>query len=170
MASSLLTRHESLMDQLLLPSQATNLSASLSQQKKSIVLIGGCFDIIHPGHIAFLQKAKEAGDVLVLLLESDEAVTTRKGEGRPVNTEKIRAQNLLEGTPVDYIISLPFPFENNDYDELVSSIKPAIIATTKGDPYLVHKKRQAEMTGAKVVEVINRLPDHSTTGIINKSL
>ena len=168
MASSLFTRHESLMDQLLLPTQAANLSAFLTQQNKSVVLVGGCFDIIHPGHLAFLEKAKKEGDVLILLLESDQAVTSRKGEGRPVNTEQIRAKNLLERTPVDYIIFLPFPFENNDYDELVSSLKPAIIATTKGDPYLVHKKRQAEMTGAKVVEVIDRLPDHSTTAIITK--
>jgi rfaE bifunctional protein nucleotidyltransferase chain/domain len=135
-------------------------------RNKTIVLVGGCFDILHPGHIAFLTAAKKIGDILILLLESDQAVTKRKGKGRPINNAAIRSQNLLKQTPVDIIIKLSFPFKDADYDSLVSAIKPAIIATTKGDPFLSHKIRQAEKNDAQVVEVIERLGDHSTTNSI----
>ena len=155
------------MDNILTPDKVKELSASLKIEHQSIVLVGGCFYILHPGHIAFLGNAKAYGDHLILLLESDESVRRRKGEKRPINTSYKRAKILLEKTSVDTIIQLPFPFVDRDYDKLVSSLKPAIIATTKGDPYIHHKIRQGELIGAKVVEVINRLPEHSTTNILN---
>ncbi|MEK7605173.1 MAG: adenylyltransferase/cytidyltransferase family protein [Patescibacteria group bacterium] len=136
-------------------------------EDKTIVLVGGCFDVLHPGHRSFLKAAEGQGDSLVVLLESDEAVSKRKGPKRPVNTQLTRAQNLLSSTPTGLVILLPFPFEDNDYDQLVTSIKPAIIATTKGDPSIHHKIRQAKKIGAQVVEVIDRLPNHSTTQLIN---
>ena len=76
-------------------------------------------------------------------------------------------RTFLSSTPTGLVILLPFPFEDNDYDQLVTSIKPAIIATTKGDPSIHHKIRQAKKIGAQVVEVIDRLPNHSTTQLIN---
>jgi len=139
-------------------------------QNKKLVVVGGCFDILHPGHIAFLKKAKELGDTLIVFLESNEAVTLRKGKGRPINQIMYRAQELIDKTSVDLVILLSFPFADHDYDSLVSSLKPAIIATTKGDPFLSHKIRQANDVGAKVVEVIDRITDHSTTAIIKKTL
>ena len=59
-----------------------------------IVLVGGCFDILHLGHVVFLEKAKKEGDVLVVLLESDEKVRFLKGKGRPVHTQSERAEIL----------------------------------------------------------------------------
>lgn len=134
---------------------------------KSIVLVGGCFDVLHPGHHNFLKAAEEKGDLLVVLLESDSAVARRKGAKRPINTQLTRAENLLSSTPSTLVILLPFPFKDMDYDQLVTSIKPAIIATTKGDQFIHHKIRQAKKIGAQVVEVINRLPKYSTTQLIN---
>jgi len=129
----------------------------------SIVLVGGCFDILHPGHLAFLNEAKKLGSILVVLLESDESVKKRKGNDRPINKSSIRAKNLLEQTPTNIVITLPFPFEDKDYDNLVTEIKPAIIATTKGDPYINHKLRQVQKIDAELIEVIERLSGHSTT-------
>lgn len=129
----------------------------------SLVLVGGCFDILHPGHIAFLTEAKKLGDILLVLLESDQAVAKRKGERRPINKSSIRTKNLLQQTPTNIVITLPFPFEDKDYDNLVTQIKPAIIATTKGDPYINHKLRQAQIIDAELIEVIERIKDHSTT-------
>lgn len=149
--------------------QAITKAQSLSAMDQ-LVLVGGCFDILHPGHITFLKKAKALGNHLIVLLESDQAVTKRKGQDRPINSAQSRAEALLEKTPSDSIIILPFPFNDSDYDELVSSLKPAIIATTKGDPYLHHKIRQAERVGGQVVEVIDRIPEHSTTAIITKGI
>jgi len=135
------------------------------EDKKTLVLVGGCFDILHPGHIAFLIEAKKYG-TLVILLESDKSIKKRKGDNRPVNTMSVRANNLLTKTQANIVIQLPFPFTDHDYDELVTKIKPAIIATTKGDPDIHHKKRQANLINSKVIEVIARLADHSTTNIL----
>ncbi|CAN5199889.1 D-glycero-beta-D-manno-heptose 1-phosphate adenylyltransferase [soil metagenome] len=137
---------------------------------KKIVVVGGCFDILHPGHVAFLVEAKKLGEILIVFLESDKAVRMRKGEERPKNTSDIRATILLEKTLVDDVIILPFPFTDHDYDSLVTSLKPAIIATTEGDPYISHKIRQGRLIGAEVKEVINRLPDYSTTDLIKETI
>lgn len=169
MAGCLPKGNESIMANIFTLDQATTKTQPLLAMHR-LVLVGGCFDILHPGHIAFLKKAKALGDHLIILLESDQAVTKRKGQDRPINSAKHRAEALLKETPADTIIILPFPFNDADYDKLVSSLKPAIIATTKGDPYLHHKIRQAERVDGQVVEVIGRIPEHSTTAIITKGI
>ncbi len=135
---------------------------------KKIVLTGGCFDLLHRGHLLFLEKAKLEGDYLIVLLESDNSIKIRKGQTRPIETQKKRAENLLKQSSVDLIILLPERVSDSDYDNLVSEIKPAIIATTKKDPSRFHKERQAQLVGAKVIDVIERLPQYSTTKKINE--
>ena len=134
------------------------------------VLAGGCFDLLHPGHLSFLKKAKEQGDLLFLLLESDDMIKKSKGNNRPHQDQQIRAENLAQTQIVDYVILLPEEMDNNEYDKLVSLIKPAIIATTKGDPYRYHKERQALLVGGKVVDVIDRISNFSTSQSTNKTL
>ncbi|HVZ59093.1 MAG TPA: adenylyltransferase/cytidyltransferase family protein [Patescibacteria group bacterium] len=158
------------MENIISDKQLKKLAPQLHTNYARLVLVGGCFDLIHQGHLQFLTKAREAGDALVLLLESDKAVTKRKGESRPIHTQIQRAKTLLATSLVDTIILLPYPFEDKDYDRLVMTIKPAIIATTKGDPFLHHKERQADLIGAKVVEVIDRLPHYSTTQLIKNKV
>ena len=74
--------------------------------KEGVVLAGGCFDIIHLAHIKFLKLAKEKGQFLALLLESDENIKQMKGKDRPVNNQITRAENLSKLGFVDYIILL----------------------------------------------------------------
>lgn len=145
--------------------QALQLVKQFRNQGKKIVLAGGCFDIIHVGHIRFLEKAKEQGDVLFLFLESDEAIKKYKGVTRPVNTQSDRATVLSALTSVDYIIPLSGILSDEEYDRLILAIKPAIIATTKADPYRLHKERQAELSDAKVMDVTDFLQNQSTTHI-----
>ncbi|HSX40979.1 MAG TPA: adenylyltransferase/cytidyltransferase family protein [Candidatus Saccharimonadales bacterium] len=128
-----------------------------------IILVGGCFDILHIGHIRFLQEAKKLADILVLLLESDASVKKTKGENRPINTQKDRAMLLAQLCIVDYVVLLPFLKADADYDKIVSTIGPSVIATTKGDPYAMHKKRQAEILKSKLVFVTDRIPNASST-------
>ncbi len=136
-------------------------------KEKKVVVVGGCFDILHRGHIAFLQAAKKQGDVLFVLLESDAFVKAKKGENRPINTQGVRATILSNLRFVDYIVLLDKILQDNDYDDLVLWLKPAIIATTKGDPSKKHKERQAKLLGkAQVVFVIDRLPQQSTTQLV----
>src|SRR5690242_17853567 len=106
---------------------------------QTIVLAGGCFDILHPGHIAFLSHAKAAGDTLIVMVEHDATIKERKGHGKPVNTQEIRGAILAALNSVDYVLLLPPLMTNDAYDKVVLMVKPAIIATTKGDPSINHK-------------------------------
>lgn len=139
------------------------IAQKLIKEGKIIVLAGGCFDLLHEGHRSFLQKAKEQGDILIVMLESDLAIKTQKGKNRPVEQQSMRAQKLANLPYVDVVIMLDGILTDEDYDSLVTSLKPAIIATTKGDPYRYHKDRQAAKIGAQVKEVIKRIEEFSTT-------
>lgn len=132
----------------------------------SIVLVGGCFDILHAGHKEFLKNAKKLGNVLLVLLESDESVKKRKGENRPVNTQNARATILTALESVDYVIPIPTFKHDQDYYKLTKLLEPAIIAVTENDPLLKVKQDQAKMVGGKVVEVIERIPNKSTTQLV----
>ena len=134
-----------------------------------IDLVGGCFDVLHPAHIEFLKRAKQQGSTLVLLLESDENIKKIKGNNRPLNNQLVRAENLSKLNIVDYIILLNMPDSSHYYYNLVKSIHPDIIAVTSNDPLLSIKKEQAEMVGGKVVVVMKRDENYSTTKMIEKT-
>lgn len=154
------------MNTLLTTDQAIELGTELSQANKRIVLVGGCFDILHMGHVTFLEKAKSQGDTLVVMVESDETITAAKGPKRPINTQTDRAKLLSALKVVDYVILLPTGMTNEAYDTLVFAIKPAIIATTKGDEHRNHKERQAAAIGAQVIDVVDLVQNQSTTKIV----
>lgn len=156
------------MNKVITAQEAQTISHKLSAIGKKIVLAGGCFDILHKGHVAFLKAAREKGDVLFLLLESDSAITAYKGALRPIHTQAVRSKVLAALPFVDYIILLQDQLSNNDYDKVISGIKPAIIATTRGDTHIAHKIRQAKQVGGEVIEVIERLPEHSTTDLLRR--
>lgn len=141
---------------------------NLKKNKNKIVLIGGCFDILHAGHIEFLTKAKKLGNTLIVLLESDKSVKKMKGKNRPINNQRDRLAILSNLNMVSYTIPLPDNMNNKDYDLLVKKIEPDIIAVTKGDPLFEVKKRQAKSVNAKIVSVMNRKTDYSTTVIAKK--
>jgi FAD synthetase len=145
--------------------EATSLTKELRSSGKTIVLTGGCFDVIHLGHIKFLEAARTTGDVLFVFVENDENVKKTKGENRPINNQDERAQVLSAIRFVDYVIKLPFMNGNNDYDNLTTSINPSIIAITKGSNVLQHAQRQAKIIDAKLIKVIGRIPEKSTTTI-----
>ena len=120
---------------------------------KKIVLVGGCFDLLHFGHISFLKQAKALGDHLIVALESDENVRHMKGDARPIHTQAQRKEMLESLSFVDEVIALPAMHGDRDYYELVRNIKPSIIAVTQGDTSLVKKREQAEEIGANLVEI-----------------
>jgi len=147
----------------------TDLEATLvniRSKKIPLILVGGCFDILHPGHGLFLQKAKELGGVLFVLLESDEVIRRKKGTNRPIQPQNDRAYLLSLLEPVDYILSLPPFSSHDDYYTLVKKIKPDIIAITSGDPITEIIKDQASQVNAKVIEVISRQDHYSTSQLV----
>lgn len=151
------------MSKILTIENAIKISKKLREQNKHVILAGGCFDILHPGHIAFLKKAKEKGDYLFVLLENDSSIAKTKGKERPIHTQKDRAAVLSAISGVDYVIPLPNFKSNADYDNLILNLKPTIIATTRGDQNLKHKKRQANKLKIQVLEVIKRIPNNSSS-------
>ncbi|HUD09439.1 MAG TPA: adenylyltransferase/cytidyltransferase family protein [Patescibacteria group bacterium] len=145
--------------------QAVKLGKRLRKNGKVIVLAGGCFDVIHLGHVKFLEAAKKNGDILLVFLESDANVKKIKGDQRPIHTQDERAQVLQAIRSIDYVIKIPFLEKNADYDKLVIRLKPSIIAITKGSSAFEHSKRQAKLIDAEVLEVIGNIPEKSTTKI-----
>jgi FAD synthetase len=120
---------------------------------KKIVLVGGCFDLLHYGHISFLKQAKALGEYLIIALESDENVKRMKGDARPIHTQTQRKEMLESLSCVDEVIALPPMHGYHDYSEFVGNIKPAIIAITEGDPAKIKKSQQAKEVGATLIEI-----------------
>ena len=153
------------MSKILNINQAIRISRKIHDQNKTVVLTGGCFDILHIGHIQFLKNAKKNGDYLFVLLESDETVRKLKGSKRPINNQKDRAQILSAVKYMDYVVLLPQMNFNKDYDDLVYKLSPNIIAVTQNSPQIVHNLRQAKKINAKVLQVTKKIEDKSTTNL-----
>ncbi|MBI4039104.1 adenylyltransferase/cytidyltransferase family protein [Candidatus Daviesbacteria bacterium] len=136
------------------------------KKEKKIVLVGGCFDILHPGHIIFLEKAKKVGDYLVVLLESDEKIRRLKGDRRPVFKQSQRAKILQALKAVDLVVNLPKMDSDQDYDRLITKLKPDIIAVTKDYTNIDNHQRIAKLVGAKLKFVTKKIGNYSTSQIL----
>jgi FAD synthetase len=133
---------------------------------RKIVLVGGCFDVFHYGHLKFLQAARSHGDALVIALESDDSIQLRK-KRTPVHTQKERAEILASLHMADVIIMLDLLKTDEDYFKLVRLIHPTVIAVTEGDGQIENKQKQAALVGGRVVVVTPLVKDLSTTKIIH---
>lgn len=156
------------MAKIVRPDEGILIAHELSSKNKKIVLAGGCFDILHEGHLEFAKESKRKGDSLFLLLESDENVRRKKGDSRPINNQSVRAKNLAKLKTIDYIILLPLMTNDSDYDTLLSQINPKVITATEGDEELRHKKRQAKKLDAQLM-LIKKFGDISTSRILKEN-
>jgi cytidyltransferase-like protein len=145
--------------------------SELSELKKNVanqavVLVGGCFDLFHYGHLTFLSQAKQKGDVLIVALEPDEFIQKKK-KRHPIHTQAQRAELLLSHQMVDHVLLLPYFDKDVQYRDLVEDLKPDVIAVTDGDPYLENKKQFASEVRGKVHIVSSLIPEFSTTHIMS---
>ena len=131
---------------------------------EKIVFTNGCFDIIHAGHVGYLEQARSQGDRLVLAINSDDSVKRLKGEGRPINTEDRRMAVLAGLEAVDWVVS----FNEDTPENLLRMIKPDVLV--KGGDYSIE-----EVVGAEIVyeyggdvKVLAFLDNCSTTAIVEK--
>lgn len=132
-----------------------------------IALAGGCFDILHAGHIHFFKSIKKKAGFLIILLESDQTVNKLKGKGRPILSQNERAQILASVKEIDLIVKLE-PFLNDEkYNHIVKIIQPDIIALTINDPIKNKKDTQAGSIGAQVLEIKEK-KGASTSKIIER--
>lgn len=140
------------------------LAAEEKKRGKKIVFTNGCFDLLHAGHVEYLEEARKLGDLLVIGLNSDRSVRAIKGTARPVNTQTARAVVLAALECVQYVIV----FNEADPLQLILAIKPDILV--KGGDWPA-----AEIVGAKEVKayggsvkIIPFVPGYSTTDLIEK--
>jgi D-beta-D-heptose 7-phosphate kinase/D-beta-D-heptose 1-phosphate adenosyltransferase len=136
----------------------------LSENGKKIVFTNGCFDILHAGHVKYLEQSKQLGDVLVIGLNSDDSVRRLKGDSRPVNSQTDRATVLSALRAVDFVCY----FEEDTPLELIMKLKPHII--TKGGDYTVQDVVGGEFVinnGGEVV-IIELVAGKSTTSTIQR--
>lgn len=131
---------------------------------EKVVFSNGCFDILHLGHIDYLEKARSLGDRLVIGLNSDDSVRELKGENRPINGEEARSRMLAALSFVDGITV----FGEETPKELIESLKPDILV--KGSDYTVENIVGADSVIANGGEVktIDLVNGYSTTNIIEK--
>jgi len=135
------------------------ISAKLRAEGKKIVFTNGCFDILHAGHVRYLKQARKLGDALIVGLNSDRSVSTIK-PGRPVNSEKNRAEVLAALAAVDYVVVFS---EKTPYN-LIKTLKPDILV--KGGDW-----KKEDIIGSDIAKETCSLPfvkGISTTAIIEK--
>lgn len=138
--------------------------SALKAQKKSIVFTNGCFDILHIGHIHYLEAAKSLGDVLIIGLNTDKSVSDLKGPERPINQQDDRANVLSALRAVDVVVL----FDESTPLSLISEIMPDILV--KGGDYTLETIVGADIVLAHngKVEIIPFVDGKSTSSIINK--
>ena len=134
------------------------------QQNQKIVFTNGCFDLLHAGHVTYLEAAKKRGDKLILGLNTDRSVSALKGASRPVVHEQDRARVLAALESVDAVIL----FDEDTPLNLINAIKPNIIA--KGSDYTADQVvggKEVQSWGGEIA-LIDLVAGRSTTGILNK--
>ena len=152
------------MGQIIRRDMITNIVKELHDNGNTVVATNGCFDILHVGHVRYLEKTKSFADKLIVLLNSDKSVKSIRGHSRPINNENDRAEILCALSCVDYVVS----FDEDSPRNLLDEIKPDIY--TKGADYTMETLPEADImkkNGTRV-EFISFVEGKSTTTIINK--
>ncbi len=137
---------------------------SYRRQGKRVVFTNGCFDILHRGHITYLNRAKALGDVLIIGVNADDSIRRLKGPTRPINTLEDRVQVLAALSCVDHITA----FAEDTPCNLVRALRPDVFV--KGGDYTRERLPEAPLVEelGGVVHILPYLQDRSTTGIIER--
>jgi D-beta-D-heptose 7-phosphate kinase/D-beta-D-heptose 1-phosphate adenosyltransferase len=144
--------------------EAAAWAAALRQAGKAVVFTNGVFDLVHPGHVRYLQEARALGDALIVAVNSDRSVRANKGPGRPINPEAERAELLRSLACVDAVVV----FDEDTPHEIVTRIQPDVLV--KGadwGPDTIVGRDIVEARGGRVVR-IDLEPGFSTTELIRR--
>lgn len=139
--------------------------ARLKVAGKTVSFTNGCFDILHCGHVFYLNFARQQGDVLVLGMNSDASVRRNKGDGRPINSEQDRAEVLAALECIDYVVL----FDEDEPRELIEALLPDVLVKGEDWAHYVSGREAVEAAGGKVV-LAKMVEGRSTTGTIDRVL
>lgn len=148
------------------PDRLAVIADSLREQGRKLVLTNGCFDLLHVGHVRYLQAARALGDALAVAINGDDSVRALKGEGRPLNSESDRAEIVAALECVDYTVI----FSEVRVTRLIEKAHPSIYV--KGGDYTpatLHPEEHAalEKIGAEI-RILPFEPGYSTSGVIER--
>jgi rfaE bifunctional protein nucleotidyltransferase chain/domain len=151
-------------DKILSLPQLAELLHAWRDQDQKIVFTNGCFDILHLGHVDYLEKARQLGDKLVLGLNTDVSISRIKGPSRPLQDEMSRARVMASLLFVDAVVL----FDENTPLELIKNVQPDILV--KGDDYTIESIVGHEVIEAKggAVKTVPLVKGYSTTNIVKK--
>lgn len=152
------------MGEVMTLDEARTLREGLRQTGQQVIFTNGHFDLLHIGHLDYLEKARALGDALFLGVNGDGSSERLKGTGRPIVPAAERARLLAALNPVTAVIT----FEQDTADELIRAIQPDIYV--KGGDYRdkpLPERPLVEAMGGRIV-LIDTLPNHSTTALIAK--
>lgn len=138
----------------------------MDKEGRRLVFTNGCFDLLHAGHVRYLQQARKLGDALAVGLNSDRSVRELKGEGRPLNAQDDRAEVLAALGCVDYVVI----FGDKRATGLLRTVRPHIYA--KGGDYTpasldAGERAALEEVGAEI-EILPMVPGRSTTSVLER--
>ena len=152
------------MGQVLRRENVADFVSKLHQSGKTVVATNGCFDILHVGHVRYLQKTKTFADYSIVLLNSDKSVRSIKGPNRPINNEQDRAEILCALSCVDYVVL----FDEDSPRNLLDEIKPDVY--TKGADYTMQTLPEADIMKKNNTKknIITFVEGKSTTLTIEK--
>src|SRR5437868_9631174 len=132
---------------------------------KKVVFTNGCYDILHPGHIRLLERARSLGDILVLALNTDSSVARLKGPSRPLISESDRAHMALALEAVDAVAF----FDEDTPRELIAAVLPDILVKGADWAHFIAGREEVEAAGGKVM-ALSLEPGYSTTDIVDTIL
>lgn len=132
---------------------------------KRLAFTNGCFDILHRGHVTYLQFARDQADALCVGLNSDASVKRNKGENRPINSEEDRAYVIASLAAADCVVI----FDENEPRDLIGKILPHVLIKGRDWAHYVSGRDVVEANGGTVV-LANMVEGKSTTGTIEKVL
>lgn len=153
-------------EKFLSPAQLAQIRAELGARGQRLVFTNGCFDLLHVGHVRYLQAARRLGDALAVALNSDASVRALKGESRPINSELDRAEVLAALACVDFVTVFP----DIRVTEVIREVRPHIYA--KGGDYTVEtlnpEERAALEEAGTEIRILPLVPGKSTTNIVRR--
>ena len=132
---------------------------------KKVVFTNGCYDLLHPGHIRLLERARSLGDILILALNSDDSVKRLKGPSRPLIAESERVEVSLGVEAVDAVTL----FDEDTPRELISAVLPDVLVKGADWAHWIAGREEVEAAGG-VVMPLSLEPGYSTTGIVETIL
>lgn len=134
-------------------------------EKRTVVFTNGCYDLLHPGHIRLLERARAMGDVLILALNTDSGVQRLKGPTRPLLSEIERAEIACALAAVDAVIL----FDEDTPRELIAAVLPDILIKGADWAHFIAGREEVESAGGQVL-ALTLEPGYSTTGIVESIL